>query len=234
MVEWWNSLTALERCFAYVAIPATLVLAIQTVLLLIGLGGDSDGDADGSGGLDLDGDGIPDTMDTDLDLDLGGDGIPNMVQSTGAELDLDPNLPGHGAGDSGLRLFTIRGLVAFFSVFGWCGLAMLRSGAGAGISCLVSLAMGTAAMVILAAMMRAAMGLQSDGTLNLKNALGLCGSVYLTIPAARRQKGKVSLLVQDRLGEFDAVTDEQQPIPTGSEVVVVGISGKSTLVVCRK
>ena len=41
-------------------------------------------------------------------------------------------------------------------------------------------------------------------------------------------------MVQDRLGGFDAVTDDEQPIPTGSEVVVVGVSGKSTLVVCRK
>ena len=211
MVEWWNALTGLERCFAYVAIPATLVLAIQTVLLLIGLG-NGDAGTDGiSDGVDLDGDGIP-----DIDLggmegnDLHGDGIPDM------ELDLDPDLPGREiSSDGGLRVFTIRGLVAFFSVFGWCGLAMLRSGAGAAISCLTSLALGSAAMIILAAM-------------------GACGSVYLTIPAARRQKGKVSLLVQDRLGEFDAVTDDEQPIPTGSEVVVVGVSGKSTLVVCRK
>lgn len=230
MVEWWNALTALERCFAYVAIPATLVLTIQTVLLLIGLGSDSDTDVDGaSGGIDLDGDGIPDVGFSGMEgIDLDGDGIPDM------ELDLDPDLPGHEGADGGLRIFTVRGLVAFFSVFGWCGLAMLRSGAGTGISCLISLAMGVAAMTILAAMMRAAMGLQSDGTLNLKNALGACGSVYLTIPPSRLQKGKVSLLVQDRLGEFDAVTDEEQPIPTGSEIVVVGISGKSTLVVCRK
>lgn len=229
MVEWWNALTGLERCFAYVAIPATLILVIQTVLLLIGLGGGGDADADGAGGIDLDGDGVPDIGGGMEGIDLDGDGIPDM------ELDFDPDLPGHeGAADGGLRVFTIRGLVAFFSVFGWCGLAMLRSGAGAAISCLMSLALGAAAMVILAAMMRAAMGLQSDGTLNLKNALGACGSVYLTIPACRRQKGKVSLMVQDRLGEFDAVTDEEQPIPTGSEVVVVGVSGKSTLVVCRK
>lgn len=229
MSEWWNALTALERCFAYVAIPATLVLAIQTVLLLIGLSGGGDADMDGGNGVDLDGDGIPDIGIGGMEgIDLDGDGVPDI------ELDLDPDLPGREIVDGGLRVFTIRGLVAFFSVFGWCGLAMLRSGAGAAISCLTSLALGAAAMIILAAMMRAAMSLQSDGTLNLKNALGSCGSVYLTIPASRSQKGKVSLLVQDRLGEFDAVTDEEQPIPTGSEIVVVGVSGKSTLVVCRK
>ena len=49
MVEWWNALTGLERCFAYVAIPATLVLAIQTVLLLIGLGNGDAGTRRGPG-----------------------------------------------------------------------------------------------------------------------------------------------------------------------------------------
>ena len=121
MSEWWNALTALERCFAYVAIPATLVLAIQTVLLLIGLSGGGDADMDGGNGADLDGDGIPDIGIGGMEgIDLDGDGVPDI------ELDLDPDLPGREIVDGGLRVFTIRGLVAFFSVFGWCGLAMLR------------------------------------------------------------------------------------------------------------
>ena len=105
MVEWWNALTGLERCFAYVAIPATLVLAIQTVLLLIGLG-NGDAGTDGiSDGVDLDGDGIPDIDVGGMEgIDLDGDGIPDM------ELDLDPDLPGREiSSDGGLRVFTIRG-----------------------------------------------------------------------------------------------------------------------------
>ena len=96
MVEWWNALTGLERCFAYVAIPATLVLAIQTVLLLIGLG-NGDAGTDGiSDGVDLDGDGIPDIDVGGMEgIDLDGDGIPDM------ELDLDPDLPGREISSDG-------------------------------------------------------------------------------------------------------------------------------------
>lgn len=57
MATWWNSLTDLQRIFACIGIPATLVLVVQTVLLLFGIGG---GDGDG---VDLDGDGVSDSFD---------------------------------------------------------------------------------------------------------------------------------------------------------------------------
>ncbi len=68
MINWWNSLELTQQIFACIAIPSTLILLIQTVLLLIGIGGEGDGDADG----DLDGD-----VDGDVDdgIDGGDDGL---------------------------------------------------------------------------------------------------------------------------------------------------------------
>lgn len=43
MAAWWQSLTALEHILLYIAVPATLVLIIQTVLLFAGGVFDSDG-----------------------------------------------------------------------------------------------------------------------------------------------------------------------------------------------
>ena len=107
MVAWWNSLTGLEQAFAYLAIPATLILVIQTLLLLFGLGHDGDADVDfepDTSGLDLDGD-LPE-LDGDVPLpgevDAGTDTIWD-----GDHVDTAP--------DAGLRIFTIRGFVAFFS-----------------------------------------------------------------------------------------------------------------------
>ena len=48
MLSWWASLTAAEQIFAYVAIPATMILLLQTLLMLFGLG-DHDSDTDGGG-----------------------------------------------------------------------------------------------------------------------------------------------------------------------------------------
>lgn len=228
MNAWWASLTWLERIFAYVAFPATLLLLLQTLMLLFGLGNDSGGgdgtdlDGDGVPDLDLDGDGVP-------DLDLDGDGVP--------DLDLDGDgIPdsGHGGLFAGLKLFTLRGLVAFFAVCGWGGLWLLRMGMHPIFAVFLAIAMGFWAMLLMALFLRVALTLQDDGTLDFRNALGKAGTVYLTIPACRGGEGKVHVVVQDQLRELEAVTDEEGSIPTGTEIVVVGLSGGNTLVVCRK
>lgn len=53
MLNWWISLELVQQIFALIAIPSTLILLVQTILLLIGLG--DSGEADG-GALDADGD----------------------------------------------------------------------------------------------------------------------------------------------------------------------------------
>ena len=218
MIEWFESLTAFQRFFAYIAIPSTLILAIQTILLVFGLaggGGEADGDAPDTG--------FGDGPDGDLDGDFGDfDG------------DVDAGHGVHDIPDAGLRLFTVRGFIAFFTVFGWGGLALLRSGVSAGLSAILAGVMGFCSMLAMAVIFKLCMRLQSDGTMRLPNAIGQSGSVYLTIPPRREGRGKVEVLVQDQMRELDAVTDEGEALPTGCEVVVVAVSGKSTLVVCRK
>ena len=66
MMEWWISIGLVGQIYALIAIPATLVLVVQTVLLIFGFGGD-DIDADG---VDLNGNGMGDTPG-----DGGGSGL---------------------------------------------------------------------------------------------------------------------------------------------------------------
>ena len=78
------------------------------------------------------------------------------------------------------------------------------------------------------------MGLQYDGTENIKDALGVSGTVYIRIPPSRSGKGKVNLVVQGKLCEKNAVTDEETMIERDEEITVIGISGEETLIVRRK
>lgn len=180
------------------------LILVLQTILLLIGLGDSDADLDGA----------------DADLDLDHDGIPDALESDGI--------------DAGLRIFSVRGVVAFLTVFGWTGLSLLRSATAVAVASVVAALCGAAAMTLMALAMRFAMRLQSDGAVKPQNAVGTSGVVYLTVPARRTGHGKVSVLVQERLTEFEAVTDEETPILTDTEVVVVALSGQSTLVVCTK
>lgn len=215
MFEWWDSLSLVSQIFACIAIPATLILIIQTIMMLIGFGSDSGDVSDGMGIGDVD-------SDVQIDTAEGIFGDGNL------EGDLDPS------GLLDLRIFTVRGIVAFLVVFGWVGLVLDTGGVMFGISLIIATICGFAMMMVLAILMRAVMKLRSDGNIDNRNALGVSGKVYLTIPAARAGEGKVNVLIQGAYVERDAVTDETEPISTGSEIVVIGLSGQTTLVVKRK
>ncbi len=208
LMEWWQALSLASQIFYCIAIPATLVLLIQTVMMLIGI---DDGEAD------LDGD----IGDTDIDDGIFGDDI-----NAGDDLDVS-------ALDS-LHIFTLRGIIAFFVVFGWVGVAMQTKGVNLFITLPVAFVCGALMMVLIAYMFKAIMRLRQSGTEDIRNAVGAAGKVYLTIPPNRTGEGKINIMLQGAYVEKNAVTDEGEPIQTGSEIIVVGISGGTTLVVKRK
>lgn len=196
-----------SQFFACVAIPSTLILIIQTVLLFLGIGNDADGVDD-----------IPDDMDS-------ADGV--FGEDTAAEgADLE--------GFDGLRIFTVRGVIAFLVVFGWVGIVMDGAGAPLYATVPVAAVAGAAMMLLLAFLFRAVMRLRSDGNTDNKNAVGTSGKVYLTVPPSRTGEGKVQIMLQGAYVERNAVTDDTEAIPTGCEIIVVGVSGQTDLVIKRK
>lgn len=216
LIDWWNGLPTAAQIFACVAIPASLLLLLQTIMMFLGFGGESE---------DLGG-GVPDDVPDDIpDMPDAGDGVfgDNMATE-------NPD----GFGFDGLRIFTMRGIIAFFVVFGWIGVVMDSSGCPLYATLPVAFVGGLAIMLVLALVFRAVMKLRGDGNTDNRNAIGVSGKVYLTIPPARTGEGKVNVMLQGSYVERDAVTDETEAIPTGTEVVVIGVSGQTSLVVKRK
>ena len=209
MVDWWNALSGVAQIFYCIAIPSTLVLLIQTVMLFIGIGDDDLDDIGNATADDVEvGDGV-----------FGEDAVTDVQDIAGLE---------------GLRIFTLRGIIAFFVTFGWVGVVMEAAEVKLWLNILISFVCGFAMMVILAWLFRAVMRLRSDGNVDNRNAVGTAGKVYLTIPPARSGEGKVQVMLQGSYVERNAVTDDAEPIPTGCEIVVVGVSGQTDLVVRRK
>lgn len=166
-------------------------------------------------------------------LNLLGIGMEGNVDVPDADGDGDINFNDYVM-DDGFRFFTVRGIIAFLAVLGWTGLTMLSYKNGLPLTLVVSVAAGFAAMFVIALMFRLFMKLQNDGTSDIQNAVGKTGTVYLTVPSDRGGKGKVNVVFQDRLTELDAITDDSAPLPYGTEIEVVGVSGQNTVIVSKQ
>lgn len=145
----------------------------------------------------------------DGDIDIGGDG--------GADFD--------GDADGGIGFFTLKGLVGFFAIGGWVGVACVLGGLKDGWTILVSIICGLVAFVAIGFAYKGIRKLQADGAIDNRNAIGKVAEVYLKVPAKGEGHGKLSIIIQGKLVEMDAVTDEAEAIPTGREVKVIGLIG---------
>ncbi len=154
---------------------------------------------------------------------FGGD-----IDATEAEGDVDGSIE-HDTGID-FQFLTLKNLIAFFTIFGWAGIASLDAGLSAFVTVIVSTMAGLIMMTIMASIAYFMGKLTDDGTLKLQNAIGKTASVYLTIPAKRGGLGKVQIKVQG-MRTLDALTDEDNALPTGGIVDVVDIINDEILLV---
>lgn len=205
MSEWFRNDPVLALMYLF-AIPATIILVLQTILLLFGVGGeDGDLDSDTSGLGDADSADLPDDVDGEMD--------------------------GGFDGDTGLRMFTVRGMVAFFSVGGWAGISAIKLGANHLVATIIALVMGIAALFLVALFFKLIPRIQHNGTMRLSNAVGSIGEVYITVPANGEGSGKINVILQSQLSELTAVTYADRALRYGEKVRVTGTIGENTLVV---
>ena len=121
----------------------------------------------------------------------------------------------------GLRVLTIRNLFIFLAMFSWVALLLNEWTNSYAISIIVGLLVAIVIVLVVSFIMKQGLKLQDEGNVKIENAIGKKGTCYLTIPSNKQGMGKVNVLVQDRLFEFDAYTDDKESIPTGCEIVVV-------------
>lgn len=232
MSQWWDSLTLLQRVLALVAIPSSLWLVLQTVLMLFGLGGHGDVDAGhdaGGVGHDLPGVAVA-TGHSDLPSHLPSH-VEHSVSHGEVSHAMDHLHPSAEAADTAaFHLFSLRSILAFFVLFGWVGLAMTSGDASGFVSVLVAFLAGSAGLFLTAYLFYAMQKLQYRGNLDLRNAVGKIGQVYIPIPASFGGAGKVNVLVQGRWVECDAQT-AGGALKTGQSVRVVEVRAGTILVV---
>ena len=232
---WWNELSLLGKIFACSAVPMTVVMVLQLILLIIGIGfggdSDADSDSDADAGADIDTDGDTDaTFSESVDMGLEAENdaafgeISSYVDKSFKEVDSKNST-------SILKIFTIRGIVAFFAIGGWAGLAALSAGVNAFWAFQIALFAGVSALLLASIVIRLALRMQTSGNINISNAIAQPAEVYIRIPPARSEKGKVTMLLQERFVELDAVTDCDVELMPQTKVEVIALADRDCLVV---
>lgn len=186
----WNELTLLNKIYWVVAIPSTLLFAIQLVLSLIGKDVDADFDAD---------------VDVDISHAFGG------------------------------HILSFKTIISFLTMFSWSGiLAQMFGITQISTLVLISFIAGIATMFSVAFILYSLMKMNYSGTLNLENAIGETGYVYLSIPPKMTGKGKIQINIQSSLRTLDAMTEDLEKIPSNTNIEVVSVLESDILLVKRK
>ena len=148
------------------------------------------------------------------DVDIDGDG----------DIDVDT--------DSGVAIFTTKSITAFFAVGSWSGLltCAVASDKLQWLSVIIALITGVAAMTVVVFTVRAMQKLQCNGALQSEKLIGQHATVYVSIPASRGGRGKITLNAQGRFMELDAVTDGEERLAVDETVEIVSTENECTVV----
>lgn len=140
-----------------------------------------------------------------------------------ADMDVD-DIEGEGGSLSFLSIRALSGFLTFFGLIGWGGTAAEW---GTAPTFLASMAGGGSVMFLIAWTMRFFQRLQSHGNLDPSSAVGKPAHVYLKIPSGRSGKGKITVSLQGRSCEFEAVSPGPE-LPSGSECRIVRMITEDT------
>lgn len=202
MPEYFSQLSGIEKLYLVCAVLGGILFVVRLILQFIGADGGSDSDVAAAGDVG------------DVDVDGG-------FEDAGADFD---------DADLSFKILSFQGLTAFFMMFGLVGLAMMRqTDKDTAKSLLAATAAGLGTVWIIGLIFRKAGSLQASGNINLRNAVGQEGEVYLTIPNAGTGKAKVT--VQERLRIYEAISKDKTEIKTGQRVRIVEVTPQDVLVV---
>jgi hypothetical protein len=148
----------------------------------------------------------------------------------GGDSDADAPEGGDLHGDVGdaQGAVSFRTVVAFLTFFGIGGMAADSAGLGPLASALIAIGCGSIAFWLMALALAQLHRLRSAGNVDIRNAVGAEGKVYLPIPAERAGSGRVTVPIQGRTAQFLAITRGQR-LETGQLCRVVGVHAGDTL-----
>jgi len=151
-----------------------------------------------------------------------------------ADFDMDTSMDGADISniDGGANLLTFRNFVNFLLGFGWSVILLQDSITSVPVLIIVAVLIGVALVAAVMYMFQWLSSMQQSGNIDVeKSAKGCEGKVYLTIPAARGGEGKVQISISGAVREYNAVTESDAVLKTGTPIRVVDVISSDTVLV---
>ena len=144
-----------------------------------------------------------------------------LLMIGGAASDLFDGLFDIQIGDTDLsfKALTFQGLSSFLMMFGLIGLMISEMDAPRALSILGGLGAGGLSMWMVSKLFDTFKELEQDQTMDLDNATGSTGTVYLRIPPSG--EGQIQITFQGAMRTMDAISADGVEIPTGTLIQVV-------------
>ena len=144
-----------------------------------------------------------------------------LLMIGGAASDLFDGLFDIQIGDTDLsfKALTFQGLSSFLMMFGLIGLMISEMDAPRVLSILGGLGAGGLSMWMVSKLFDTFKELEQDQTMDLDNATGSTGTVYLRIPSSG--EGQIQITFQGAMRTMDAISADGVEIPTGTLIQVV-------------
>ena len=155
-------------------------------------------------------------------LGLGGDSL---------DMDFDAEL-GDSDHSSGLGIFSVQTISAFFMAFGWSGVVGINSGAPVFMTLIFAFICGVAVMFAMYFLIRGVLKLQAKGNLEYDTAVGKVATVYVTIPGNNEDGGgQIQVTIQDRLRTASARKESPGAVKPGQQVKITGMFTETSFLV---
>lgn len=163
--------------------------------------------------------------------------IETVLTFIGADVEMDMDTDfdiadGGFEGDPSMNLYTFRNLVNFLLGMSWTAILLNEQMKSKALLMLIAFAVGSAIVFAVMMMFKGLSKMQQSGNINVfESAVGCSGKVYLTVPGERKGQGKVQININNSVREYDALTDSEDDLKTGTSIKVTEVLDASTLLV---
>ena len=163
--------------------------------------------------------------------------IETVLTFIGADVEMDMDTDfdiadGGFEGDPSMNLYTFRNLVNFLLGMSWTAILLNEQMKSKALLMMIAFAVGAAIVFAVMMMFKGLSKMQQSGNINVfESAVGCSGKVYLTVPGERKGQGKVQININNSVREYDALTDSEDDLKTGTSIKVTEVLDASTLLV---